>query len=386
MTETSLSAAERRRSLAAVIASITIFALTLGMTFPLLSLILERQGVSATMIGLNGAMSSLGILISAPYIPRLVERTGAAGFMFGCIAVTAAMLLLLRAYVNVYAWFPMRLVMGVAVNGLFVLSETWLNQVADNRSRGRLVGLYVTALSLSFAAGPLLIPLVGTRGWTPFVAGVAVIAVAALPLLWARRLSPDLGGTRPRDVTYFFRAAPTLLGAVIVVSLITAAVMSLLPVYGLQTGFAEDTAALMLAAFVLGNVGLQLPVGWLADRFDRRWVMMLCAAAVAVLSIAVPAATGIPALLWPMLFAWGGMLFGIYTVALTLLGERYSGADLVAANAAFALMWGLGGITGPAVAGAAMDLAGPFGLPFSVAAAAALFVAVAALRRRAGAG
>ncbi len=375
-----MSPAERRRSLAAVIACVSVFALTLGMTYPLLSLILERAGVSTTMIGLNGAMTSVGILVSAPLIPRLVERTGVAPFMFGCIAVTGTILVLLRAIPDLYVWFALRLVLGAAISGLFVLSETWLNQVADDRTRGRLVGLYATVLSLCFAAGPLLIPVFGSEGWTPFVIGTAFVALAALPLLWARRLAPALGGGAAGGLIPFFRLAPTLLAAVAVVGFTDSAILSLLPIYGLRNGYGESGGALMLAVLILGNVALQVPVGWLADRLDRYLVLTLCAAAGVAGGVLLPLVVGLPLLMWPALFLWGGFLFGIYTVALTLVGERFKGAQLVTANAAFALMWGAGGIAGPATGGWAMDLVGPHGLPASIAVACALFLALAAVR------
>jgi hypothetical protein len=70
-------------------------------------------------------------------------------------------------------------------------------------------------------------------------------------------------------------------------------------------------------------------------------------------------------------------LLGIYTVALTVLGERFSGSRLVAGNAAFSFVWGLGGITGPALGGAAIDWAGLNGLPMMIALFCAALVASA---------
>ena len=46
------------------------------------------------------------------------------------------------------------------------------------------------------------------------------------------------------------------------------------PVYGMEVGLVADQIALFLAAYVLGGALAQLPVGWLADRFDRRSVLI----------------------------------------------------------------------------------------------------------------
>ena len=84
---------------------------------------------------------------------------------------------------------------------------------------------------------------------------------------------------------------------------------------------------------------------------------------------------------WPLLIVWGGMTYGVYALSLTLLGERFRGTDLVAGNAAFAVMWGVGGILGPLAGGSAMDAMGPQGLPLAMAAACLLFVVLAVYRQ-----
>lgn len=376
-----LSDAERRNSIAAVIASITIFGLILGLTYPLLSLILEARGVPTDLIGYNASMTAVGILISAPFMPRLARLVGVAELILLCLVATGVLLLALRAVPDVYAWFPLRILLGVAINGLFILSEAWINQIADDRNRGRIVGLYAAVLSAGFGVGPLIIPLVGTQGWTPFVAGAALVAVAVIPVFVVRRTAPRMSATGAASPFAFFRLAPVILFAVGVFALFDGTVMSLLPLYALEHGLATDTAVLMVAALILGNVALQFPVGWLADRYDRYAVLLLCGLAGLAGAAVLPLIIERPWALWPSLFVWGGLIVGIYTVALALLGERFKGDDLVAGNAAFSLAWGLGAITGPALGGRAMAGLGPEGLPLVIGTACALFVAATLWRR-----
>jgi MFS family permease len=70
-----------------------------------------------------------------------------------------------------------------------------------------------------------------------------------------------------------------------------------------------------------------------------------------------------PLVLVPTFFIWGGIVVGFYTIGLTILGERYSGAALVSVNAAFASLYGVGALIGPSVTGATMDRWPDFGLP-----------------------
>jgi MFS family permease len=117
---------------------------------------------------------------------------------------------------------------------------------------------------------------------------------------------------------------------------------------------------------IAGNVLLQLPIGWLADRISRK--NLLCYLAFGTVAGCVFLVWLIEGslLIWPMLFVWGAVAFGTYTVAMVELGDRFSGTLLLAGNSAFGLMWGIGGILGPSIAGTAMDLLGPEGLPITV--------------------
>ena len=166
----------RRQSLTAILVCMSVYGITLGMTSPLLSLILEARGTERTLIGLNAAMPALAMLVVSPALPRLVAGLGFRPFLFGCLAVELVSFLALPVFDHLYAWFPIRFVMGASAAGLFIVGETWVNQIAGEASRGRIMGLYVAVMSAGFGAGPLLLVLTGTEGWTPFLVGAAFIA------------------------------------------------------------------------------------------------------------------------------------------------------------------------------------------------------------------
>ena len=112
---------------------------------------------------------------------------------------------------------------------------------------------------------------------------------------------------------------------------------------------------------------LQLPIGWLADRVDRRAVLLLCAGAGALGAASLPWLIDNPWALYPCLFLWAGLLFGLYTVGLSMLGDVFSGAALMRANAAYVMLYSLGTLGGPILLGAAMDIWDPQGFPAAVA-------------------
>lgn len=360
-----------------IIASITavgVFCLTTGLSSPLLALILEDMGASSGLIGLNAAMGPIGIILSAPFVPRLAQKFGAWFICVTSLCSSAVLLLMLAVFRDVMIWFPIRFFLGVAISAIFIISETWINQLAMPRIRGRIIGIYNTVAAAGFALGPLTLAVIGSQGWPPFLIGITGILIALPVFVFARDHLPGLDGREDASVFSFLSLAPMLLLAVAFAALFDLVTLSLLPIYGLRHGLAEATSSLALAVMIIGNVVLQIPIGWLADRISRRFLMNIMAIVTMIGSLLLSLLIEGSMLLWPMLFIWGAVAFGIYTIALVELGDRFSGALLLAGNGAFGMMWGIGGILGPPVAGAAMDLIGPEGLPIILGLASGVLV------------
>ncbi len=374
MSDQSLSKADLRRSLVAIYAAAAAFGYMLGLSSPLLSLILESRNVGSSMIGLNGAVASLGFLASAPLILVLVRKLGIIRFIATTVIISTVSLLLLRAIDDLTAWFALRFMLGAATSGLFVISETWINQIADPLSRGRTIGIYVTVITAAFASGPMIIPYTGTDTWAPFIIGALVILISGAAFIPVRKIAPKFEDRQSVGLFSFFRVAPTLMAAVAVVALIDGAMIVHLAVYGLRLETSLTIATAMVSAFLIGNIIFQVPLGWLADRLNGYYVLAICSVAGVLCSIAITVFAPNQYIILPFLMILGGFTYGLYTIALTLLGERFYGNNLVAANAAFAIMWGVGGIAGPTLGGMAMDKMGPQGLPLTIVIACGLFL------------
>ena len=363
-----------------MITTACIFGLSYSLTASLIALVLAARGLSDTLIGLNAAMHAVGVLLIAPFLPQLAARFGGRTLVMASLLVTAIVLLLFPATPSIWLWFPLRVVLGLAAESLFVMSETWTNQLSDDASRGRAMAIYTAAMSLGFAGGPLILSAVGTTGLLPYGVGaacaLAAMAVVSLPGI------PALSVEEPRsaDPRRYFRLAPLALGSTTLNAGIEAAGLAFLPLYAMSAGWGEEHATQLVATLMIGAILLQLPIGWLADRLDRR-ALMIWLAAIA----------GLSALIWPfileprwlaycVLFIWGGVFVGIYTIMLTIVGSRFQGGDLVGIYAAMGLTWGVGALLGPALVGVAMTVTDQ-GLPL-VAAAACLTYALSAVLAR----
>lgn len=358
---------ERRMSLAAVIACITSVGIGLGVSIPLLAIMLDRQGVSGTLIGLNTAMPALATLVATPFIAPLLRRVSTGTFLLTCLGVSAACMPLYFLFQNVWAWFPIRFVNGLALTGLFVVSEFWINQLADDKNRGMLMGIYGTILSAGFAVGPILLLTVGSEGITPFLIVSLLTLSSSIPIIVARTLAPQVTEKPSKSLLAFLTVAPAATLAGLVYGATETNIFNMLPIYSLRVGLTEEIAALILAVFATGNMLFNIPIGIASDRYDRRTVLLICAGFGFGGTALLPIISQNIYVFLPTLFVFGGVVVGMYTVGLAMLGERFKGANLAAANSAFVLMYSVGALLGPPIAGAAMDTWDPHGLAIAMA-------------------
>jgi MFS family permease len=367
------------RNLVAACAAVCVFAFSLGEIFPLLSLSMESRGVSSQIIGYNTAMAPIGILVAGLFIPKLSHAFGAKPVALLMAFATAGIFLLYPTFPTLVAWFPLRLLQGMTVATLFALSEAWVLTNAKGTLRGLIVGIYATCISATFGVGAGVVGWVGIEGYLPFVIGAIVLMLAALPM---SALTSSGGEDEEEHVSIlqFLPKAPLLLAAIYVHAIFDGAMLGFLSVYGVRSGMSVPSAALLLTVLSFGNVFLQIPIGWAADKTSKNGTMLACFALCCVGLAALPYAIE-TAFVWPLLLALGAAGFGIYTVGLAQLGDSFTGPDLIAGTAAFSTMWGLGALTGSVVSGLAMDRLGPNGLPGSLLAICLAYLAVRFLAR-----
>lgn len=372
---------QRWINLFAAISAVTVFGFALGLVFPLLSLVMEKHGVPPKVIGLNTAMQPLGILVSGFVVPHLTSRLGTRPVAIIAAFLTAAIIVTYPFTPIYWAWFVLRFLHGLAVGALFTVSEAWVVEAAFGPARSRIMALYASILSVSFGLGSALISFTGIETILPFFIGAGFLAASTIPMFYYRSIGtlvPETG-ERQLSILGFARLAPILISAVTLFAVIDAAYLGLMPVYGVKKGLDQETAALMLTAFIVGNAALQFPIGWIADHWSKRGMMVVCAFTTVIDSALIPSAFG-TWMLWPVLVVTGATSAGIYTMALAELGDRFSGNELVAGTAAFSTTWGAGALVGALIGGWAMDRFGPDGLPYATAVVFAAFVVAIAVR------
>lgn len=344
----------------AVTGAVVLVGLALGLSLPLVSLRLDAWGYGQFAIGVMAAMPALGVLLGARLTHAFAALCGTPRSLQLSLLLSALSVAALALWPDYGLWLLLRLLLGVSLTVVFVLGESWINQLASDAWRGRLVALYGTGFALSQLCGPLLLGVLGTAGDQALWLAAALLVAGCL-LLLGRGGAPQVGhqALAGGGLAAFCRGQPAIAWAVVLFAAFDALALTLLPVYLLHEGIAQGRALHMLGALVLGNALLQLPLGLLADR--------------------LPLALHSP-LVWLLLPLLGASAGGLYTLALVLVGARYRDDALVRANAHIALLWGTGCLLGPLSTGAASQWLSGHGLPLLLAGGAALFL-VLALRR-----
>jgi MFS family permease len=359
--------ADRKRGLLAVIASMVVVNLVYGLTLPLLSLVLDAQGISKTVIGMSIVAQACAGVVIAPFVPRLIIKAGAARAMQQATLIAAVTLIVIGLYQDVYIWFVLRFLLGASAAVLWSASEAVINELADDNWRGRIIGIYASAGAAGFALGPLTLIATGTEGLLPFVVTAALIIAAGLPLFWLRAAPGSDAHDEHPQLRRIFSMMPHIMLLNLTYAAAVEAFLAFFPLFGIYIGLGEARSLSLLTTFALGGVLLQLPLGWLADHMQRQRLLLICILVTIVGFIAFPEfvsrSVGGPV----FVFVLGGVEGMIYALGIILLGQRFRGAELAAASVLFTGMWGAGTMIGPVLVGIGMDTLGNISLPYLIA-------------------
>lgn len=364
----------RKRSLAGVIAAMAVVNLVYGITFPLLALVLDGQGVSKTLIGLNTMVQALAVIVIAPWAPGLLRRVAPSRLMQLVTVCLALLFIVAGLFPNVWFWFPLRFVIGAMTAMLWICSEALINELAEEHWRGRIIGIYAAVGAAGFALGPLLLILTGSDGMLPFYATSGLILCAGIPLFLVQHARMAQQEEKPTGLWAVFWLAPTIMLANVVYAAAAESLMTFFPLFGIGLGISANFALGLLTVMGLGTMVLVMPLSWLADHVDRMGMLAACVLLTMAGLLLMPWAVREGALAGAYAFLFGGVEGMIYTLGVILVGERFKGALLAAATTLFTACWGAGTVIGPLLVGLGMDRFGGERMPLIILALFALYL------------
>ena len=370
-----------------VLAGVVFLELAIGALGPVAGVQLVERGASASLVGLVTSAYYAGFLIGALFGYRVIDRVGHIR-AFSALAVLAADAALLHALVgSPYAWAALRAVIGMAVAGLFVVAESWLNDKAGAETRGRIFATYMVASWAASGVAPLLLNVADPNNPLLFTAIAIAFATAVLPMALTTVGNPEIESRAHFGIVRLFRISPLGVAACFGSGLVSSAFYGMAPVYIDGIGLGARHLSVLLSVAILGGLLVQFPIGWLSDRFGRRPLMFISGTLASAFALAITFFDGNSfATILALAFCFSSTTAPFYALGVAQTNDYITPRDFVAASGGLLFAWGLGASAGPSAAGWLMQLGGPKSLFFylsAVLAIIAIFIVYRMVRRRA---
>jgi MFS family permease len=364
------------KQLVAALAGVSVFGLSFGLLYPLMALQLESKGYSSTYIGVVAAMQPMGLVLSNFLLPSIAARVGVGTLLKFCVVAISIVFAAYPFLPPTPFWFVLRFIHGALASSLYVISEAIIIRLSIGDSSTRVLSIYTAAMQTTFGVGPLILLAVGVQGSTAFLIGAGLTLLGGLIMILGGASKVELYDDSERKP--FFSVLwqlKILLVSFAVFAFSDAATADLLPVYGKKLEFSTSAAAMMLAAFLFGSTILQIPLSYLFSKAKDAIQLPVNVGAIALSFLALVAFWD-TYLVWPIMAVAGALTSSINTIALTQLGKRLVGSDLISGTASLTTVWGLTALIATPIAGVGMDLAGPQALPYSIVLFSALSIVI----------
>lgn len=371
-------------SFAALFLSIVLLQISNGGLGPLDALSGFALNFSSAEIGLLGSAHFLGFFIGCWSAPRVMGTVGhsrafAAFAATGAIGLIAHMLI-----IDPYAWALMRIASGLCIAGCYTVLESWLQAKVTNETRGRTMGAYRVVDNLAFLIAQLLIGFLEPADYISYNLLALICCASLLPLTLTKIKQPETPRALKLKPKLALFRSPLAVAGVLVAAVSAAAFRMVGPIYGAQVGLEVEQIAYFLSAYVFGGALAQYPIGWFADRYDRRWVLIWLSVAAIISSMLSTSISYNNTLgIFLIAFGFGFTTFPIYSVAAAHAHDFASLDERVELSASLLFYYAIGAIAAPLFASSLMNSFGPSAMFLLIAFAHLLLVIFGVARMRA---
>ncbi|MBI9092685.1 MAG: MFS transporter [Desulfobacterium sp.] len=372
------------KSFLALYTATLILAMGLGLLATFLSVKLTIGGFSPLSTGMILTAYFIGSAVGAIYCGRLIKGIGHIR-SFSAFATLATAMVMLHAYfVSVLPWVVLRFFTGIATIGLFMVIESWLNESAQPRSRGRVFSMYMVIYYLGSGAGQQLINLGNVADQTLFYVVGFLLISCIIPVAMTRTPYPVLPDVTPVGLKVIIKRAPLGMIGCLAAGLMSSVFYTMGPVFCNRLGLSVFQLSCFMTVTVLGGLVFQWPVGTISDRYDRSLVIPVLAGLFSVIScLMIVAAQSSFGLFMATSSLFGGLMFSIYPVAVARSHDMFESKDVVNVSSALLLFYGIGAVIGPMVSSSFMELIGsPHGFFVYFSAASLIFSAASLYLRQ----
>ncbi len=375
----------------------TILLSTWGL-FTGLALLLVTAGVFSTLVGIRAELKQLptlvsggittayyaGFLLGSWYALRALKQVGHIRVYAALASLLSASVLITGVYDSPLVWIIMRSSTGFCFAGLYVVAESWLNGLATNTFRGRLLAMYNVVTIGAYGAGQLLVFNFDARTLTGFAFAAVISSLAVIPVAMSEQAAtPPVENNTHITMRELAKIVPTGAGTILLVGLAHGGMLGMAVIYATREGLSVGRVGILIAAINLGGMALTWPISSASDDIDRRIIGVLSTLAVIILGLVMLTQTPSSWVTTALLFAIGGFSFPLYAVGGAYTNDWVSQEQMGAAASQLVTLYGFGAMIGPLVAAPFLDIIGTQGFAWSIISLHALILLFLIYRIRA---
>ena len=369
-----------------------------------IGIILLANGLQGNLMGVRSVIEnfsslSTGIIMSGYFIgyfvgsnltPNMVSRVGHIR-VFAAFASTASLsILIIATYVNPIVWTLGRFLTGLSLVSCYIVAESWLNDRANNRTRGKLLSVYMIINYFGLACGALLLNFDDPTSFKPFILVSILLSIALVPILLTKRPAPKFKKIGTLSLVELYKISPLGTVSSFCTGAIYSALFAMFAVYATKINFTLFEISILLFLTTIAGAFFQAPVGYLSDKYNRRVIIVLCNLFSAVFCLVLIFISGdklfnLNALhlllninilqdfnlltyagssklyFFIIITVYAGITLCIFSLNLAHTNDFVPKEKFVAAGGGLQLVFGLGAMGGPLLCSIVMDILGPNG-------------------------
>ena len=325
-----------------------------GLQRPLLGLRAEDAGFSTLTASLVMTLYYAGFIVGTRFVGHALAKVGHIRTFAGLASTASSIVLLQGLWISPISWGLCRLTFGVCCAALYVVAESWLNDLATNESRGRILSVYTVIAVGATLGGQYSVGFATTSGFTLFAVASVMVSMALVPIALSSRTAPPVAVPEPFTLRALYSIVPTGIVVCFLSGMSLGIIIGLGPVYGAANGWGAIRIANFVGAPLLGSVLLQIPIGRLSDRLPRRGVLTAASAAAATICFLMLAIKEDGLVSMVCLALMGGMAFPIYSITVAYINDWLRTEQMTGAAALLVRVHGVGAFVGPLLATPAM--------------------------------
>lgn len=346
----------------ALFAGIAFLTLGNGLQGTVIGVRASLEGFNTVATGLVFSAYYVGFLLGSSVAPTTLARVGHIRVFAALASSVSAAVLLHAVFVQVGTWIAIRLLVGFCAAGLYVTSESWLNDRATNETRGRLLAVYFLVLMGGMGSGQLLLNAADPLGFELFVLASVLVSLAAVPISLTAKPAPAIPPLTRVPFRRLLHQVPLGFVGSIGTGFTHGALFTLAAVYGTTIGLTQGEISGFMAAIFLGAVLFQIPLGHLSDHGDRRLAIAVTAAVASALSLLGAVTLEEPGLgHLALMVGIGATAVPLHSMILAHANDYLAPEERTGASARLVFTAGAGAVFGPLVGSSAMDVVGPEG-------------------------